>query len=284
MALLKTIEVIYSRLSEVPIQHGQILFCTDTNDIFMDSSDGSRVHMTDVIKLKTESEREALFVPLIGKIYLVEETNKLYKHNGTDWETISIDISIDNNDIPYSKLIPGTLEKKGVGYAPRTLASAVYLEDGKTVSEKINELSTSNGGSGSNTQLVSLKSSVAINTITTTVPINIEQFNKDTDTLFVYQNSVYLEENQDYILEDNLNISSTLDNVFDGSETEQLFNFVVLKNVVKNYSGTLDGSSIANGSITEEKLSAALILKINTLEDRIKILEEAIQTSLMINL
>lgn len=277
MALLKTIEVIYSRLSEVPIKHGQVIFCTDTNDIYLDSSDGSRIHMTDVIKLKTEAERESLFVPLIGKIYLVEESNKLYKHNGTDWETISIDISIDDNNIPYSELIPGTLEKKGVGYAPRTLASAVYLEDGKTVSEKIKELSNND------TQLVSFKSSVSINTITTTVPINIEQFDKNSDTLFVYQNSVYLEENQDYILEDNLTISSTIDSVFDGTEEEQIFNFVVLKNVIKNYTGTIDGAAIKDGSISESKLSSALILKINTLEEKIKQLENAIQSSLMIN-
>lgn len=276
MALLKTIEVIYSRLSEVPISHGQVIFCTDTNDIFLDSSDGSRVHMTDVIKLKTEEEREALFVPLIGKIYLVEETNKLYKHNGAEWETISIDISIDDNTIPYSQLVPGTLEKKGVGYAPRTLGTAVYLDDGVTVTEKIKELE--------NNKLVSFKSSVTINNITTTIPINIQQYNKDTDTLFVYQNSVYLEENQDYILEDSLSISSMIGDVFDGTEDEQIFNFVVFKNVAKDYTGSLDGVMIKDGSIPESKLSAALVSKINAMEEAIKKLEEAIQSSLMINL
>lgn len=282
MALLKTIEVIYSRLSEVPVVHGQLIFCTDTNDIFMDSFEGTRVHMSDVIKLKTESEREALFVPLIGKIYLVEETNKLYKHNGTDWETISIDISIDNNDIPYSELIPGTLEKKGKGYAPRTVASAVYVEEGKTLSDKLEEIEKL-CGSGNN-KLVSFKNSTRVNNITTTVAINIEEFDRKTDTLFVYQNSVYLEEGQDYILEDNLHISSTLDEVFDGSEDEQIFNFVVLKNVEKEYTGTIDGVSIKDGSITESKLSAALLLKLNTLEEKIKLLEKSLENTLAINL
>ena len=281
MALFKPIEVIYSRLSEVPIKHGQVIFCTDTNDIFLDSSDGSRVHMTDVIKLRTEEEREALFVPLIGKIYLVEETNKLYKHNGTDWETISIDISIDDNTIPYSELIPGTLEKKGRGYAPRTLASVVYFEDGKTVDDKFKELPTTGGSN--NTQLVSFKSTTTINNITTTVSINIEEFDRNTDILFVYQNSVYLELDQDYTLDDNLSISSSIDTVFDGSEEPQTFNFVVLKNVQKEYTGSLDGVMIKDGSIPESKLSAALALKLSTMEDRITKLEETLNSSLIIN-
>ena len=278
MALLKPIEIIYSRLSEVPIKHGQVLFCVDTNDIFMDSSDGTRVHMADIIKLGTESERESLFVPLIGKIYLVEESNKLYKHNGSDWETISVDISIDGNDAPYSELVPGTLEKKGIAYAPRTLGTAVYLEDGKTVSEKMKQLDSKI------TKLVSFKSSTTVRNTTTTVSINIPQFDKDTDTLFVYQNSVYLEEGQDYTIEDNASISSILDSVFDGSVDEQVFNFVVLKNVGKlQPTDQIDGTLLKPASVDETKLSASLLSRIIQLESTISRMEKAMQTMLSIN-
>ena len=60
MALLRPIETIESRLSEIPIKIGQIIFCTDTNDIYMDNSENERTHMTDIIKLKTENDRDVV--------------------------------------------------------------------------------------------------------------------------------------------------------------------------------------------------------------------------------
>lgn len=223
MALLKPVETIQSLLSDIPIKEGQIIFCTDTNDIYMDNSQGERTHMTDIIKLKTEDDRDSLFVPLIGKIYLVEETNILYKYNGSDWETISIDISINISDIPHSSLVPGTLQKKGQGYAPRTLGSVVYLDDGTTVANAISELKKNKA-----TVLKSLRNTVKISTNVDKVSIGIEDFNKDTDILFVYVNSTYIEETQDYIIEDNSTIKKVSE-MWKGEEETQIFNFVVLK-------------------------------------------------------
>lgn len=266
MALLKPIEVIYSRLSEVPIIRGQVIFCTDTNDIFLDSSDGSRVHMTDVIKLKTEEEREALFVPLIGKIYLVEESNKLYKHNGTDWETISIDISINDDSVEHTELTPGILEKKGIKYAPKTLASVVYLEDGETVSDRLNSIG--------NTELSYTKNNVLTDVETSKIEIGIVGFNKDQDLLLVYKNSVYIEENVDYrISSDSLYIEK-IEGTWNRSGTS-CFNFIVLKKI--KYSSSDGNSSIKDGSINEQKLSIELRQKINSYESEISLLKEQIR-------
>lgn len=279
MALLRPIETIESRLSEIPIKIGQIIFCTDTNDIYMDNSENERTHMTDIIKLKTENDRESLFVPLIGKIYLVEETNILYKYNGLDWETISIDISINMDSISYENLVPGTLQKKGQGYAPRTLGSVVYLEDGKTVNEVIAELKKDK-----TPILKSLRNTVKISTDVDTVPIGILEFNKDTDILFVYVNSTYLEQIQDYTIENN-NIKS-VSGLWNGSEEIQIFNFVVLKLIIpedilvsenrtklQENSNELIDSNILNTSNDT----------INILLDKISILESQMQNLLQNN-
>lgn len=248
MALLRPIETIQSRLSEIPIKTGQIIFCTDTNDIYMDNSDNDRTHMTDIIRLKTEKDREDLFVPLIGKMYLVEETNILYKYNGTDWETISIDIAINTDSIAYNQLVPGTLQKKGQGYAPRTLGSVVYLEDGNTVNDAINELKNRTP------ILTTLRNTVKIITDVDTVSIGISGYNKDTDILFVYVNSTYLEQVQDYTIVDN-NTIKNVGSTWNGAEEIQIFNFVVLKLTIPQTTFSVSEAKILAEEVDDITLS-----------------------------
>ena len=225
MALLRPIETIESRLSEIAIKPGQLIFCIDTNNIYIDNYDNHRVHMTDIIKLKKETDRDSIIAPLIGKIYLVEETNKLYKYNGLDWETISIDISINIDQTPYTELVPCTLEKKSQAYAPRTLGSVVYLQDGKNINDTITELKKL---MAVQPVLTSLKNTVVITKDTNTVSIGIDEFDKDRDILFVYVNSTYIEEGQDYIIVDNVNIRKS-SGVWDTTTGTNTFNFVVIR-------------------------------------------------------
>lgn len=270
MSLIKLIETIQCNINEVPIIPGQIIFCTDTQDIYMDDSNNVRIPMTDIIKIPTEEFRESIFVPLIGKIYLVEETNVLYTYNGLEWENITLNIKIGEDNISPSKLVPGTLEKKGQYIAPRTLASLVYTEDGSNILDFINKISQE-----SNNALAIYKNTTKITTSQTTVSINISEFNKDTDNIFVYVNSTYLEEGQDYIIIDN-NTIQKVSGSWNGIEDEQIFNFVVLKNVFKDYNGVIDAVNIQNGTIIESKLSAELQDKLNNYEQNIIVLQQKI--------
>ena len=277
MALLRHIETIQSRLSEIPVKAGQIIFCTDTNDIFMDNSENDRTHMTDIIKLKTEKDRESLFVPLVGKIYLVEETNVLYKYNGVDWETISIDISINIENVPYSQLVPGTLQKKDQGYAPRTLGSVVYLEDGKTVNQAIAELKQLS----IRPVITTLKNTVRIITDVNTVSIGIEGYNKSTDVLFVYVNSTYLEETQDYTIEGN-SIKMVGDGVWNGSVEPRTFNFVVLKlsvpEAITTFAEKIVEPKIESDTVSQPEIPEDIVQKMNSYESTISSLLEKINS------
>lgn len=96
---------------------------------------------------------------------------------------------------------------------------------------------SSGGGSTTTTSNVTyLKSSVELTTTgnTVTIPTSFS-FNKSKDLLFVFKNSVYLEENYDYTISS----GSTTITAVDGDDwvaspnTPALFNFVVLKNVSK---------------------------------------------------
>lgn len=112
------------------------------------------------------------------------------------------------------------------------------------------------GGTGGGS-MASFRNSVTVTSANRYVPIGIEQFNKNTDILFVYQNSVYLELDQDYALDDSTKIRC-LNGEWCSSGETQTFNFVVLKNVVRGYEG-IDGALLKNNSITINKLSQELL-------------------------
>ena len=271
MALLRPIETIESRLSEIAIKQGQLIFCTDTNNIYLDNCDNCRVHMADIIKLKSESDREFIIAPLIGKIYLVEETNKFYKYNGSDWETISVDISINADKVPHTDLVPCTLEKKNQAYAPKTLGSVVYLQDGKTVNDTITELKKQ---ISIQPALTTLKNTVVIDKDTNTVSIGIDNFNKTTDILFVYVNSTYIEVDQDYTIVDDNTIQKS-NGVWEATTDKTTFNFVVIKltkvqTVSREKQIELDKIAELTEKVNSYESTISLLLdKISSLEKRL---------------
>lgn len=271
MALLRPIETIESRLSEITIKQGQLIFCTDTNNIYLDNCDNCRVHMADILKLKSESDRKIMIAPLIGKIYLVEETNKFYKYNGSDWETISVDISINADKVPYTDLVPCTLEKKNKAYAPKTLGSVVYLQDGKTVNDTITELKEQ---MAIQPALTTLKKTVVIDEDTNTVSIGINNFNKTTDILFVYVNSTYIEVDQDYTIVDDNTIQKS-NGVWEATTDKTTFNFVVIKltkvqTVSREKQIELDKIAELTEKVNSYESTISLLLdKISSLEKRL---------------
>ncbi|MGL5752693.1 MAG: hypothetical protein ACRCXT_19300 [Paraclostridium sp.] len=84
-----------------------------------------------------------------------------------------------------------------------------------------------------NKEMVSIKSSYVISDYTNEIPIQIPSFNKNSDTILVYVNSVYLEEGIDYIIDDLSQSIATpnLESWYATADDNQLFNFIVFKNV-----------------------------------------------------
>ena len=69
--------------STVPIKDKQFLIVTDSGDIFYDS-DGTRVQLTDLIVLDTESQRLELTSPF-EKFYFVKGSGALWRYNNSSW-------------------------------------------------------------------------------------------------------------------------------------------------------------------------------------------------------
>lgn len=104
------------------------------------------------------------------------------------------------------------------------------------------------------------KASYNLKEKTSIVPINIAGFNKLTDIILIFENSVYIEEVEDYeISSDNTNIIKANNELWRGDEEETLFNFIVFKNV----KGTPETSFIPKNAInTDEQADKSKVLSI----------------------
>lgn len=76
-----------------------------------------------------------------------------------------------------------------------------------------------------------LKNSVELVAQTNTVDIGINEFNKNTDTLMVFKNSIYLEEGISYMLTDDSRSIVSLEEGWKLNNNKVEFNFIVFKNV-----------------------------------------------------
>ncbi|TBL76250.1 peptidase G2 autoproteolytic cleavage domain-containing protein [Paenibacillus thalictri] len=123
----------------------------------------------------------------------------------------------------------------------------LYTSSKSNLVAAINEAYMSSGS-----KLVMLRNTVDVSASSSSASIGISDFNKDNDTLMVYVNSVYIEQNVDYtVSNDSLQIFKVTGNWDVGTH----INFVVLKNVATTVT-MIDPSQIQDGSIQDSKLHA----------------------------
>ena len=127
------------------------------------------------------------------------------------------------------------------------------------IDEILNSGGSSSGEGGS---LAIKKYTQTITSNTSKVSIGSMYFTKETDELLVFKNSVYLELNKDYIINDDKTISKADGTQWIASVDEpDVFNFVCLMNTAEEK--MLHGSKLIDSSVTEGKLDEALRAKIN---------------------
>lgn len=113
--------------------------------------------------------------------------------------------------------------------------SPSLIEYFKTLIKQESGGSSGGGDTGTTNPVTYLKASVNLTTTgnTVTIPTSFS-YNKSTDLLFVFKNSVYLEENYDYTISSGSTTITSADGDWVGTVSDPTqFNFVVLKNVAK---------------------------------------------------
>lgn len=74
-----------------------------SGDVFYDTEDGVRKHLTDIIDLETDAERIAILAPL-DKMYFVKETAHFWRYLNGSWVDLST-VAFVTNVKPYTKTI-----------------------------------------------------------------------------------------------------------------------------------------------------------------------------------
>ena len=80
-ATIKFVSTISSKLSQLGIENGQLIFVTDTRTIYLDFN-GVRTEYNQIVVLFNENQRLSLAYPIEGLFYFVKETNVLWRYDG----------------------------------------------------------------------------------------------------------------------------------------------------------------------------------------------------------
>ena len=143
MATLKYLATERAHLSQVPITEGQFIATTDTNEVFYDVAVDIRFKTNKLTLVDTDTERYRLSnndQVSTDVIYYIKESELFYIWTGA-WKNVVATTEITKFLGDYKNITPTTLVKGEERYAPMTIASQVYTDDGETVEAKVRQIS-----------------------------------------------------------------------------------------------------------------------------------------------
>lgn len=116
-AIAKFYHTVGSKLAQLPVRDGNLVFVTDTKTMYLDIN-GNRLPYVDIQILSQETDRTSILAPIEG-FYFVEETNVLWRYKGS-WKQVT-----PNNITP---LFFGSYED----FPPQGNAGVLYVSDDAT--------------------------------------------------------------------------------------------------------------------------------------------------------
>ena len=143
MATLKYLATERAHLSQVPITEGQFIATTDTNEVFYDVAVDIRFKTNKLTLVDTDAERYRLSnndQVSTDVIYYIKESELFYIWTGA-WKNVVATTEITKFLGDYKNITPTTLVKGEERFAPLTIASQVFTDDGETVEAKVRQIS-----------------------------------------------------------------------------------------------------------------------------------------------
>ena len=92
-AILKAVYTVNSKLKDLPIENGQLIFISDLNEIHLDFNN-KRTVFNQIKVLENESERISISDP-VELFYLVKDTGVLWRYAGGDWIQLTTNPAIN---------------------------------------------------------------------------------------------------------------------------------------------------------------------------------------------
>lgn len=87
-AIVKCYSTVGSKLAQLPVSDGNLIFVKDTRTIYLDMN-GLRIGYTDIQILSTEEDRTSILAPIEG-FYYVENTDIIWRYKG-GWRQVTPD-------------------------------------------------------------------------------------------------------------------------------------------------------------------------------------------------
>ena len=143
MATLKYLATERAHLAQVPITEGQFIATTDTNEVFYDVAVDIRFKTNKLTLVDTDAERYRLSnndQVSTDVIYYIKESELFYIWTGA-WKNVVATTEITKFLGDYKNITPTTLVKGEERFAPLTIASQVFTDDGETVEAKVRQIS-----------------------------------------------------------------------------------------------------------------------------------------------
>ena len=194
MAKLRYMDSVSTGVHLEPIDTGKLIYCADNGELYYDVNNSLRTLVTRFVRINTEIERLALTDIAQDKIYLVHETKSVYRYYNA-W--IAVKENTEINDIigVFTDLTVGTAIKGGKRYAPRTLARAVYTDDGERVEDKL-KLISKVGTSVANVMATSNGQRIF------DIPVPFENYFELGNNIILYAGSVFIDPKRYSIVDD----------------------------------------------------------------------------------
>lgn len=86
-SIISVIGTVKSRLPDLSIKNGQLIFVQDAQTIALDLN-GKRIFYNQIVTLDTDDQRENLLAPINGCFYFVVDTSVLWTYQ-TEWKQIT---------------------------------------------------------------------------------------------------------------------------------------------------------------------------------------------------
>lgn len=121
--ILSVIGTVKSRLPDLSIKNGQLIFVQDSQTIALDIN-GKRTFYNEIIKIDNDEQRESILAPISGGFYFVIETAVLWTYH-TTW----IQITTPPEDIVFIGLTLPRLGQSKTLYVNKENCSISVWDD-----------------------------------------------------------------------------------------------------------------------------------------------------------
>lgn len=89
MGLFKPIETTKTNIGNIKEVAGQMISCSDTGELYFDTIKNGRQSIADLIIVENDEARTSLTKPLSNKLYLVKDTNYIWRYDGSAWNQLT---------------------------------------------------------------------------------------------------------------------------------------------------------------------------------------------------